>query len=101
MSDNRGEFDSGEDGVQARAPATVGTTAEDGQGPRYGALTGVVVTSSRVRKRSLAYIYYGIVALICLIGTVSAGPVALLVAALMGGYAIYLYRGGRIVIWFW
>lgn len=55
----------------------------------------------RTRRRSKAWIYYTILAVLSLIGVFLGQTVGLAAAALFGLYARYLYRGGRIVIWFW
>lgn len=53
------------------------------------------------RKRSVAWVYYTILAVLCLVGAFSVGPSALLPAVLCGAYATYLFRGGRFVLWIW
>ncbi|HET6507737.1 MAG TPA: hypothetical protein VFG42_13180 [Baekduia sp.] len=51
-------------------------------------------------RRSAAWMYYaGIAAVAAVLGLHHAG--ALLVTLVAGGYAIYLYRGGRWVLWIW
>jgi hypothetical protein len=53
------------------------------------------------RARSRAWIYYAILATVSFFLTFTHGPVMLLGAIGFGLYARYLYRGGRVVIWFW
>jgi hypothetical protein len=58
--------------------------------------------SARRRRRSIAWIYYGIIAILAVIATFSTGkPQMLIVTVLCTAYAIYIYRGGRIVFWIW
>jgi hypothetical protein len=57
--------------------------------------------TSNASRRSKAWVYYAILAVLCLVGAFSVGPSALLPAALTAAYATYLYRGGRIVFWLW
>ncbi|HWA54334.1 MAG TPA: hypothetical protein VG816_09205 [Solirubrobacterales bacterium] len=48
----------------------------------------------------MAWIYYALIAL----GGLILGfqhPAFLLVAVIAGLYSTYLFRGGRLVIWFW
>jgi hypothetical protein len=54
------------------------------------------------RRRSVAWIYYTILAVLGLIFAVSKSqPGGLLISALCAAYATYLFRGGRFVIWIW
>lgn len=58
-------------------------------------------TSPTTRRRSKAWIYYTILAVLS-VGTVITGHLAGLAgAALFGLYARYLFKGGRVVIWIW
>ena len=52
-------------------------------------------------RRSKAWIYYGVLAVVSLVAIPSIGWQGLLPAAVFGLYSAYLFRGGRIVIWFW
>jgi hypothetical protein len=52
------------------------------------------------RKRSRAWVYYAIIAVLGVVAAFSH-PVTLLVTLIAGLYAYYLYQGGRVVIWFW
>jgi hypothetical protein len=52
-------------------------------------------------RRSKAWIYYAVLSTIALVAIPSTGWQALPAAALCGLYSAYLFRGGRIVIWFW
>jgi hypothetical protein len=52
-------------------------------------------------RRSKAWIYYAILTAIALVAIPSTGWRVLPAAALCGLYSAYLFRGGRIVIWFW
>jgi hypothetical protein len=59
-------------------------------------------TPRRARKRSKAWIYYTVITLLLLAATVAHPSLAAVGATtLVGLYARYLYRGGRIVIWIW
>lgn len=53
------------------------------------------------RKRSLAWIYYSIIAAVGTYFGFATDIRALLLAALAAAYAVYLYRGGRFVLWIW
>jgi hypothetical protein len=57
-------------------------------------------TTGGDRRRSKAWIYYAVIAALCSIGGF-AHPIGFLGALLAGAYAYYLYRGGRVVVWFW
>ena len=54
-----------------------------------------------VRRRSKAWVYYLILAVLSLIALCTGQVIGLLGMALFGAYSRYLYRGGRVVIWFW
>jgi hypothetical protein len=56
--------------------------------------------SDQPRRRSKAWIYYGLIALGCFLGGF-AHPIGFLGTLLAGAYAYYLYQGGTVVIWFW
>jgi hypothetical protein len=60
-----------------------------------------IETASGRRQRSKAWIYYSILAGASFITLCTGRPVGLLGMALFGLYARYIYRGGRVVIWFW
>jgi hypothetical protein len=66
----------------------------------YRGGTVILWSSLRPRKRSLAWIYYTIIAIAGVVVAFSY-PQTLLVSLVAGAYALYLYRGGRWVIWFW
>jgi hypothetical protein len=53
------------------------------------------------RRRSRAWIYYALLAVISLFIVPSAGPSVLVATVLCGLYATYLFRGGRVVVWIW
>ena len=60
----------------------------------------VIWGSLRPRVRSRAWVYYTVIA----VGATVFGfshPALLLIAAVAGIYAAYLYRGGRFVLWIW
>jgi hypothetical protein len=60
-----------------------------------------VPSSKSIRRRSKAWIYYSILCGASFV-TLCAGHLAGLGGSvLFGAYAIYLFRGGRFVIWFW
>lgn len=52
------------------------------------------------RRRSKAWGCYALLALLSFIA-LCIGQVAGLAGMALGLYALYLYRGGRIVIWLW
>ena len=56
---------------------------------------------SATRRRSKAWVYYTILAFLSFIALCTGQVVGLAGMALFGLYAFYLYRGGRIVFWFW
>lgn len=58
-----------------------------------------VTRTAEGRRRSVAWVFYGIVAVLCLVGGFSS-PVVFLGAIVTGLYAYYLFRGGSFVIWF-
>lgn len=54
------------------------------------------------RRRSKAWVYYAAITVFVVVGSFAAGkPASVFLAIIPGLYAWYLYRGGRIVIWFW
>jgi hypothetical protein len=56
----------------------------------------------RGQRRSIAWIYYTVLAVLSLVVAVSTGaPGTMVGTVLFGLYATYLYRGGSVVIWFW
>lgn len=54
------------------------------------------------RRRSVAWVYYAILAIIALVGTfASHTPAGIIPTALLAAYSVYIFRGGRFVIWIW
>jgi hypothetical protein len=54
------------------------------------------------RKRSIAWVYYTILATVGLISSIGKADAGLLLPTIVcAAYATYLYRGGRFVIWIW
>ena len=53
------------------------------------------------RRRSKAWVYYTLLAFAGFVTTCAGHPVAILGTAIFAAYAVYLYRGGRFVVWFW
>ncbi|WP_043717805.1 hypothetical protein [Kutzneria sp. 744] len=53
------------------------------------------------RKRSLAWIYYSVIAVVATCFGFATDIRALLLAVIAAAYAVYLYRGGRFVLWIW
>lgn len=53
------------------------------------------------KSRSKAWIYYSVLSGLSFIAVFTGQIAGLAGTALFGLYAIYLYRGGRFVIWFW
>lgn len=61
-----------------------------------------VRTTADGRRRSVAWIYYAVLSVLALIvGVSSAGFAMVLGALLLAAYAVYLFRGGRFVLWVW
>jgi hypothetical protein len=58
-------------------------------------------TTHRSIRRSKAWIYYMVLALISLTAVFAGKPVGLLGMAAFGLYSRYLFRGGRFVLWIW
>lgn len=58
-------------------------------------------STQRERKRSVAWIYYTVIAALVLLTGVTVNANGLWVWLLPALYARYLYRGGRIVVWLW
>lgn len=92
------------------APAAGGDGATFGNGsPAYPAPDGpyrapnTPPPAPRGRpRRSVAWVYYGIIAIIAVFAAMSTGkPAVLIAAALSAAYAVYIFRGGRFVIWIW
>jgi hypothetical protein len=57
--------------------------------------------AARGRHRSKAWVYYLIVAILGIAAAPSSHGSTLVVTALAGAYSLYIFRGGRIVVWFW
>jgi hypothetical protein len=53
------------------------------------------------KRRSKAWVYYLILAVLSFIALCTGQSGGLVGMALFGLYSLYLYRGGRIVVWFW
>lgn len=53
------------------------------------------------RRRSKAWIYYGLIAVLGLVAAPGTSGASLLVTLIAGAYAVYIYGGGRYVIWIW
>lgn len=58
-------------------------------------------TSGTSKRRSRAWIYYSILALLSFAAVFLGQVGGLIGTVLFGCYAVYLYRGGRFVLWFW
>ena len=52
-------------------------------------------------RRSKAWIYYAVLTVAAVVAVPSVGWQALVAGLAFGLYAAYLFRGGRVVIWFW
>lgn len=52
-----------------------------------------------VKKRSHAWIYWAVVAIVCAVVGVTSTPWLLLVAIGAAAYSFYIFRGGRWVFW--
>jgi hypothetical protein len=53
------------------------------------------------RSRSKAWVYYALLAFGNFIVAVTSSPAALLAVLICALYSLYLYRGGRFVLWIW
>ena len=60
----------------------------------------IIWSSLKPRVRSRAWIYYTIIAIGGVV-VAFAQPITLVVTVVAGAYAVYLYRGGRWVLWIW
>jgi hypothetical protein len=60
-----------------------------------------IETTPRRRRRSRAWVYYSILAGLSFVAVCTGVLAGLAGTVLFGLYALYLYRGGRFVIWFW
>jgi hypothetical protein len=60
-----------------------------------------VSLGQRTKRRSAAWIYYAVLSLVGVVAAAAGTPQALLGTAVAALYAVYLFRGGRVVIWFW
>jgi hypothetical protein len=59
-------------------------------------------TKRSCRKRSIAWLYYTVLAAVAVAAAVNTGNAQWLLASLgCGAYATYLFRGGRFVLWIW
>lgn len=91
--------------TQLAPPPTprISPSAPGGQGPAADAPYDPPDTRQPPhRRRSIAWLYYSVIAVISVFAAISTGkPQVLIATALCTAYAIYLYRGGRIVLWIW
>lgn len=65
---------------------------------------GSNTTAATVRRRRPHYIagtFYLLIAIFGVVFGVSQQPSLLIGAAIAGLYSVYLFRGGRFVIWIW
>jgi hypothetical protein len=68
---------------------------------RRTAMTANVSTPQPVRRRrSIAWVYYAILALVGVFASFTAPGVLVLTLA-CAAYSAYLFRGGRFVLWIW
>jgi|GEM_PF-2996090 len=59
-------------------------------------------TATRAKKRStLAALFYTVLAIGSFVAVVTGTPAGLIGMVLFGLYSAYLWRGGRVVIFFW
>lgn len=69
-------------------------------GPGRGSVLKSPWRTPAGHRRSVAWIYYALIAIGGLILS-AHHPAFLLVTVITGLYSTYLFRGGRFVIWFW
>lgn len=55
----------------------------------------------RRRRRSIAWVYYAILAAVGLYLGFDVNASLLIPGALCAMYSVYLFRGGRFVLWIW
>ena len=54
------------------------------------------------RRRSVAWVYYAIIAILGVVSAFSTGQTGILPPALLcAAYSTYIFRGGRFVVWIW
>lgn len=88
------------------APAT-GPGARLGSGPPHASWPapgprGSLRSTADGRRRSVAWVYYAVLSVIGFFLAITTGtPGVLLPAILAGLYSVYLFRGGRFVLWIW
>jgi hypothetical protein len=64
----------------------------------------LATTTSSVSRRRPHYIaatFYLVLAVLGIVAAVNGHPSSLVLTAIAGAYSMYLYRGGRFVIWIW
>ena len=52
------------------------------------------------RRRSIAWVFYLVLTVASLFAVGPVGPQVLILTAILAAYTVYLYRGGRFVIFF-
>jgi hypothetical protein len=62
---------------------------------------GTEGSTKPVRKRSTAWIYYAILAVLGLLAAPSTNGGTLWASLALGAYAVYIFLGGRYVWWVW
>ena len=55
----------------------------------------------RIRRRSKAWVYYALLAVLTVFAVPSTHGSSVIATVLFSLYAAYIYRGGRVVVWFW
>lgn len=53
------------------------------------------------RPRSKAWFYYSVLAVLSLCAVFGGFPQGVAGFLIFGAYSVYLYRGGRFVLWIW
>ena len=93
----------------ATSAASTSTSPPPSDGPQAansGSSWGLNDVAQRLPRqphtaRSKAWIYYAILAILSLFSVFAGHAVGLVGVLLFGGYSTYIYRGGRIIFWFW
>ena len=76
-----------------------GAAAASASPPVRGVVDDGDALGRPVKKRSHAWIYWAVIAIVCLVVGVSSTPWLILVALAAAAYSFYIFRGGSWVFW--